>query len=189
MNAQFRNQHLPIANWLGKNLQLVPDAQQFQKPAEISLDFPFFVFVHEVDEFVNGWVIFQEIPQPGNALNEKMPPVVHQISAVDYLFIPIFRIFQWVSSLYPAGNAGFRDIIALFVQNASLAEEKPEAPAQRINGSIFPSQHDGVFPNLHRIGDPFSKSLGLFRPEILILNLHFLTFSSGSEAANADPCR
>ena len=115
--------------------------------------------------------------------------MVHQISAVDYLFVPIFRIFQWVSSLHPAGNAGFRDIATLFVQNASLAKEKPKAPAQRIDDGVFQSQNGRLIPNLYRIGDPFFEGLGLFRTEILILNLHFLTFSSGSEAADTDPCR
>ena len=173
MNAQLRNQHLPIANGPGKNLQLVPDAQQFQKPAEISLDFPFFVFVHEVDIFVNGWVVFQEIPQPGNALNEKMPPVVHQIPAVDYLFVPIFRLFKGIAVPDSGGDAGQLHILAVFIHDTAPAKE------HALSGDGPQGQHRGMFTLPDTQVLPLFKGgsvhpaqpLGLFRAQIVVVEL------------------
>ena len=105
-----------------------------------------------------------------------MTPVVHEIAAVDHLFVMIFRVFHGITALYPTGNGGKCHIVPAFIHHAAFAEEQTEAPAQGENGGIAALPDSGGFPHLYGIIVPFFQSLGLFRPQVLVVNVHGILF-------------
>ena len=188
MDAQLRHNHFPVAGGLVDNFQPVPDFQQLQKDSVIAADFPLLVFIQKENVFVNGGVVFQKIPQPGHALDEKMAPVVHKIPAVDHFFVVVFCRFCRVASLHPSGDGGQGDIGPVFIHHAALAKEQAEAfvPAQRENGGVIQLPEGGVAPHFHRVIVPFFQSLRLFRAQVPVVNIHgflFPIFTHDSESA------
>ena len=155
MDAQLRHNDLPVAGGLVDNFQSVPDFQQLQKQPVVALNFPLLVFIQKENVFVNGLVVFQKIPQPGHTFNEEMAPVVHQIPAVNHLFVPVFRIFYGIAALHPSGNGGKRHIVPVFVHHAALAEEQTKAPAQGENCGAASLPEGGILPDLHGVIVPF----------------------------------
>ena len=170
VDAQLRDDHLPVGGGPVDDLQPVPDFQQLQKFPVVALDFPLLMFVQEEDVFVNAPVVFQKIPQTGDALNEEMAPVVHQVAAVDDGFVPVFGVFEGIGVLDPAGDGGKVHIVPVAVHHAAPAEQQLIVPAQGENGGIAALPDFGIFPDLHGGVVPCLQSLRFFRTQIPVVD-------------------
>ena len=139
--GDFRNNDFPVCSGCVDDFQLVPDFQELEKLPVVPLDLPFLIFVQKAYVLINGCIILQNVPQPGNGFHKEVPPVVYQIPAVNYLLVPINRFFKIITVPDAGGDSGQLHILSLSVNHTAPSEQQPlvgDLP-QRQDGGIAAS--------------------------------------------------